>query len=464
MGCKNLAPVHHELCDFCQFGNERQIILIPRGHLKSTIVTIAYSVWSIVKNPNIRIYIGNEKIENAESFVSMVRKTFEFNTELRSLYGDYVGTQWSSQKLTVKPRTVHHKEPTIQAGAIGSSAVSQHYDLMIMDDLVSRQNTQTADLIQQTILYYQDCYDLIEPGGKFIVLGTRWHVDDLYGYLIENHNKQYDLFWKQAVMNGDMEKGEILFPQKFTREILNERLAMKGSFEFAAQYLNDPAPSDAAIFKERYFDFFKFYDTNTGYKVSYTQNGRQKDLTHSDLYVYTTIDPALSQSKEADFSVICTVAVDSEDNWFILEMKREHYTPVELADELFLTYVKFKPRQIGIEVFGFQKIIKQYIDEKQKALGYYMPIAELKYDNKTSKEYRIRGLLPRFERNKIFFNNEMRNLTYLMNELRRFPRIKHDDCLDALASHLEIAHRPRKFSQYSGDTPQYVPTNKYTGY
>lgn len=456
--CKGLASFHRELCDFVQYGTNRQLILVPRGHLKTSIITIAYAVWRIINDPNIRIYIGNEKIENASSFLSQIEKIFEYNERLKNLYGDYVGSIWSANKMIVKKRTIHHKEPTVQVGAVGSSAVSQHYDLMILDDLVSRANTASKELIETTIIYYQDCYDLIEPRGKFIILGTRWCVDDLYGWLIEHEAAHYELFWRQAIRDGDFERGELLFPQKFTREILKERLAMKGSSDFSAQYLNDPYPAEAAIFKERYFNWFDWDNGNIRVK----DFNKEFNYRLSELNIFTAIDPALSQKQDADFSVIATIGVDKDDNWYLLEMKREHYTPTELADEIFLTYVKWKPRKVAIEIYGFQQVIKRYIEDKQIMLNYRLPLEELKYDTKHSKEYRIQGLIPRMERKKLYFNNQMENLEYLLNELKRFPKIKHDDCLDAMASLNDIAKKPLIYSYQ--ETPEYKPSNPFTGY
>ena len=62
---------HVDLCDFIQAGRVRlgesaeprkKLLLIPRGHFKSTCATIGYSLWRVCHDPNIRILISNWEI------------------------------------------------------------------------------------------------------------------------------------------------------------------------------------------------------------------------------------------------------------------------------------------------------------------------------------------------------------------------------------------------------------------
>jgi len=64
-GRSNFGAVHEELVEFItspQYeGYEdyrRRVVLMPRGHLKSTIGSVGYALWRIFRNPNIRIIVG----------------------------------------------------------------------------------------------------------------------------------------------------------------------------------------------------------------------------------------------------------------------------------------------------------------------------------------------------------------------------------------------------------------------
>jgi len=71
--------------------------------------------------------------------------------------------------------------------------------------------------------------------------------------------RNFDVYIKQAY-TGNLETGkdlELLFPEKFTREILTDLKIDKGPLEFANQYMNDPMPAEEAKFKP---DWFKQVD------------------------------------------------------------------------------------------------------------------------------------------------------------------------------------------------------------
>src|SRR3989337_2980776 len=62
-----LAKFHRELCNFAQERRDKKkLILVPRMHLKSTLITVGYSIFRIIDNPNIRILIISGTHENAE--------------------------------------------------------------------------------------------------------------------------------------------------------------------------------------------------------------------------------------------------------------------------------------------------------------------------------------------------------------------------------------------------------------
>ena len=62
-GTKAFGKVHLELMDWLSLSNEekgtRKLVLMPRGHLKSTICSQLYPLWRIYQNPNIRIFIDS---------------------------------------------------------------------------------------------------------------------------------------------------------------------------------------------------------------------------------------------------------------------------------------------------------------------------------------------------------------------------------------------------------------------
>lgn len=424
LGCKNLSQVHHELCERGQYGPKRQLTLIPRGHLKSTILTIGYSVWRIVNDPNIRICIANAKQENAETFLTEIKGHFESNQKLRILYGDFVGKKWNEGEIVVAKRTRTRKEPTIRVTGVGGSLVSQHYDLVIGDDLINETNITTKDQIEKV----KDWWRLAQSLGDgehtdWRLIGTRYHYDDLYGDIIENKSDVYDIYVRRAI-----EDGKPIFPEKFTIELLQEIRREQGSYIYSCQYENNPVDDEDAVFKREWLKFYKDDELAEA-------RGRKGNY-------FITIDPAVSEDARADNSVFVVNWVDPDNVWWIVEIVAGKFNPRALIDKIFELDELYQPKTIGIESHAMQKVLRYMIDDEMTKRNKFIPITELKPDN-IAKKIRIRGLQPRFENGKILLRANVNETDRFVDEYLRFPKAAHDDRLDALAYQLDVAYPPR---------------------
>ena len=60
---------HREIISCLEDDSRRKIICVPRGTLKSTIASIAYPIWLLLKNPNLRILIDSELYSNSITYL-----------------------------------------------------------------------------------------------------------------------------------------------------------------------------------------------------------------------------------------------------------------------------------------------------------------------------------------------------------------------------------------------------------
>lgn len=143
-------------------------------------------MWLLLHNPNARILIDSEFYANSKNFLREIKAQYEHNTMFRALFGDKVGPLWNEGEVIVKDRTQPLKEPSIACSGVGAGKTSQHYDIIIADDLSSYQNTRTPDLAQKTIDHYRLYTSLLEPNGTIVIIGTRYSEIDIIGFVIEN--------------------------------------------------------------------------------------------------------------------------------------------------------------------------------------------------------------------------------------------------------------------------------------
>lgn len=213
--CKtNLEYLYKEVCGYDRWNNElhgnyagdaakgippglayylshsgpRKLILIPRNHLKSTVVTVVWVIQQILNNFNIRVCINNAKYDTAREFVGTIQNHLDTNSKLEKIFGNFKAarTPWNRDSFTIAQRELPRAQPTVMAASIDSILNGKHFDLIINDDLVEPNNVRTKEQIDKVIDFHKDCFNQIDKGGTIIDIGTRWAAQDLYGNILAN--------------------------------------------------------------------------------------------------------------------------------------------------------------------------------------------------------------------------------------------------------------------------------------
>ena len=417
--------VHGKLCSILQDNTKKKkLILLPRGSFKTSVATISYPIWCLIKNPNLRILIDSEVYENSKNYLKAIRLIFETNKELRLLYGNYVSKRgWLDESLQVAKRNVIFKEPSIDISSVDTVKVGMHYDKIIVDDICSDKNTSTAEQRQKVIDHYKLLLSILEPNGELIFCGTCWHWADLYAYLIEENKKEdkeenkFLVYIERAIK----EDKSLFFPERLSQNFLDDQLKKQGTFIFSTQYQNMPTNIEEAYFKN-----LNYYD-------------RLKEVP-KELYICTTVDPAIGEKKTADFFAILTCGVDKYNNLWVLDYVNKHLKPYDAIKEMFIARQKWHPNSFAIETNNFQKLYKYELERYEKKYGILLPIEELQHTQK-SKKMRIIALQPYFEQGKVFVRKSMLEL---VDQIFTFPRAKYDDLIETLAMVLEVQRIPWK--------------------
>lgn len=412
------SQVHNELDLFMRSAGNRIHIELPRGHLKSHIITKGWSIQQILRNPNIRILIVNATEENAVRFTRSVERYMGKGSLLEKIYGRFESGIWNQNEFIIGQRTEILDAPTLMAAGLQKTLTSQHYDVIIADDLVEPDNSRTKEQREKVHDFYLSLFDLLEPNGKLVVIGTRYHQDDLYARILEENATHQN--WSVFVRSCYNPDGSILFPERFTQAQLDD-IKTKSFYHFSTQYLNNPIDPENADFKS---DQVKYYDPTTPNPSS----------------LYLTIDPAISLSRDADYSAFVVAGMFADRRIRVVDCSHRRLVPSELVDAIFDLVKKWRLHRVGIETFAFQKTLKYDIQRQQRERGVFFSIDELgkrhsgRGEQILSKEARIRRLQPYFEQGLVEIRMDMSDLR---DELLAFPRGKHDDLIDALSYQLD---------------------------
>ena len=186
LGYKDLTwHTHGKMIEAIESNTERKLIVMPRGTFKSSVCSVAAPIWWLIRDPNERILIDSEVYTNSKNFLREIRGHLT-SKGFQDLFGDWRGENWNESEITVSKRTKVFKEASITAGGIGTVKVGQHYSRIIGDDYNSGNNSGTPEARAKIINHYKMSTAILDPGGVYIIVGTRYAVDDIIGYVIEN--------------------------------------------------------------------------------------------------------------------------------------------------------------------------------------------------------------------------------------------------------------------------------------
>lgn len=417
-----LADFHQDLCNYVASDFKKFLILCPRGHLKSSICTVGYTIQRILKDRNLRVLVTNATLENAKKFLREIKEHFERNELLRLIFGDLTTKKWTETEMILKGRTTNYKEPTVAVSSFGGNTVSQHYDLIIADDLVNRDNINTLDQSEKVITYYKDLLDLLEPSGQILVIGTRWSDFDLYAWLQDEENDGKNPKIKDVIIRKVIENDKPIWPEKFTPDYIADLKEQKGPYEFSAQYMNAVVDDETATFKKSWLSFFE--DEDVPYNINF----------------FVGVDFALSESVKADYTAITVVAVDQHENWYVVDYIRDRIGPNEIIQKLMDIMVKWNPKVMAVEKHKEWLAIRQ--NYYKRCLQEGVPIRIKEVPATTNKEVRIRGaLVPKMAAGRLKLKSNQKEL---INEFLRFPRARHDDLVDSITMLDGLAFPPSK--------------------
>ncbi len=476
LGYDKLEPdVHGPLCtklqelywdvdrpQYAVGGLRRVLILMPRGSFKSTVATQSFPAWIMHQNDsadydhpdglerwepptsfngkkgfNQRLLIANEVQANAKTFLRNIKSNLQ-NPRVVNYFGDITPTVrteglWTTEKANVKTRTdFAAKEPNFSIASLDQAVNSQHFDLGIYDDLISRAQVNTKEQIEKTIDFYKEQLPLLDHPALMVVIGTRWHDADLYGHFQEadSEKNKWEVIIERAERT-DQEvaagKRRLFFPQVLTEKVLADKRESMGPSFYSAQMQNEPVDEATQIFKKEYF---------TGCVFELPDNVEQLKTWLAQLSIFTSCDPAITDDKAGCEAVITTCGWDYKGICWVLDMFAEKDVHSNrLLKEYFRQYQKWRAIKCGIESVGFQKMLLQNAQQMSLDLQVFPPWEELKPD-KRSKDLRIRGLEPVFANNRFRYQ---RHMQAIVAEAIRYPRGRSKDKLDALAYQLDMA-------------------------
>ena len=462
-----LGQVHRDIIRWWNRDDAKshQLLLLPRDHQKSAL--IAYRVaWAITRNPAIRILYISSTSTLATQQLQFIKDILTSDI-YRFYWPEMVNKdpskriKWTDSEIKVDhPRRKEEnvRDSTIFTAGLTTTITGLHCDVAVLDDFVVDDNANNDEGRRKVREKASYLSSILGTEGELWVVGTRYHPKDLYNDFLSKTVDIYDqegeiisseplfeVFERQVEDRGDG-TGNYLWPRTqrqdgvwfgFDQSILAKKKAQYYDLsKFRAQYYNNPNDYESASITP---DLFQYYD--------------KKHLRHEDgkwfynglrLNVFAAVDFAYSLSKDADYTCIVVVGVDSNNTYYVLDIERFKTTKIgEYFDRILKLHTKWDFRKLRAEVTAAQSMIVESLkNDYIRVHGLALSIDAYRPGTRQgSKEERIDAILqPRYQNLQVM-HFKGGNCELLEEELTQ-ARPAHDDIKDALAAVIDICVPP----------------------
>ena len=429
---QSMAPHHVMLTaalDDVEKGDcDRLLVMMPPGSAKSTYGSVYFPEYFSGRNPQLSIIAASHTAELAERFGRRVRNGVD-DVQFQALFPQV--TLAADSTAAGRWGTNHGGEYT--AVGVGGSITGRRGDLIVVDDPVrSREDADSERVRDKTWDWWvNDLLTRLKPGGRIVVIMTRWHEDDLAGRLLEREPQRWKVIKLPMVAGeGDplgRDPGERLWKEWFTDEMV--RQAQSDPRSWISLYQQEPRPAEGAEFKRSWITRF---------------NDAPKKL-NKVILIDPAGDPQTAKAgtkrKKSDRTVMWVVGLAADGNAFLIDGVIDRLTLTQRADKLFELHKKHKPMQVRYERYGMQADIP-HIKHEMEQRQYRFKIFEVA--GAVEKNARIRRLIPWFEGGRMWFPQQIKYTDVqghahdLIQELieveyATFPVGRFDDGMDCLA-------------------------------
>ena len=430
----------------------RLLLMMPPRSGKSELLSRHTPAWILGKHPDWEIIAASHTASLSLSF----------SRYLRDLIRDPGYTAvFPDTKLDPSSQSLENWNMTKGGGYLaagrGSGITGRGAHVLVLDDLCKDMEEASSATVRENTMdwYYSTAYTRLAPGGGVLGLMTWWHEDDWAGQIqhysesgdgdkfeivkypaINEQGDEYilpddrivqiappapDALSRPAIPEGarlTRKMGTAIHPERYTPEMMRaiqrNLIGTNQKNVWDALYQQNPLPDEGIEFTR---EMFRYYGSPP---------------RREDLFVYQAWDFAISEGKEADYTVGACIGQDGWDNLYLLDLRRfKMQDGGYIVDEILDFAELWKVDLLGFEDGQIWKSVEFQFKKRCDELRRY-PAHEL-LKPLTDKKARASPLKGRMQLGKLYFNKNAPFFGDLQREFLTFPQGKHDDVIDACA-------------------------------
>ena len=395
---------------------KRLIINIPPRYMKSIAVTVAWPAWLLGKNPAEKIIAASYSHSLSLKHSTDCRLVIKSDWYRRAFPGVMLtDDQDTKEKFVTTQRGMRY------ATSVGGSVTGEGGNFLIVDDPHNPLQALSDIQRQQALTWFDQSFASRlndKQNGVIVLVMQCLHSNDLTHHLMDKggwerlclplvaETKTIIDFGRVKVVR---EQGDILHPARENQEAVDRLKRDIGSYAFAGQYQQRPAPAEGGIFKAVWFK-----------RYSAPQDKYEQ--------IVQSWDTAIKASQINDPSV-CTTWGIRQDGYDLLQVlvRRLEYPDLKALIESQAS--AFRPDAILIEdKASGQQLLQDLKRSTTLPLIAIMPIAD-----KITRASAVSALV---EAGKLSLPMQAAWLPDFEMELLTFPNAAHDDQTDSVTQFL----------------------------
>lgn len=281
---EHLVELNRLLMEVAAGRVKRLLISMPPQHGKSLFVSRYFLAWMLGHFPSKRVILTSYEADYAKTWGRKVRDTLEA-----------VGEELFGIRVSSRTRAAHQWEIEGHGGGMstagmGGAITGKTADLAVIDDPIKNSEQAASPTIRKQ---HKDWYGTtlltrVSKDAAIIVIQTRWHMDDLSGWLramekepgadqwtkltlpaISLHQDEVPRGFTEAWPDPiGREPGESLCPQLHPLTKLQQHRAAMGEAWFWALYQGWPVPTEGGMFNPEWWKFWDLSDLPCAYDVT----------------------------------------------------------------------------------------------------------------------------------------------------------------------------------------------------
>ena len=387
----------------------------PPRTAKSSLITLSYPFWLILNNPDTNIVIVNNTQSLAENFGIRLRQLFIDYKELLELNNIKLSdTKHSNSFFMFETLDGKLYDGSIKLMGTGGTLTGQNVDILICDDLIKGFSDCTPTLLAKKIEWFKSIIlQRLEPHSKLIILGTRWASNDIIGYLEQNQPEDYKII-KIPALTDD---GNCIWDNRYTPSFFLDRKREIGDRLFEALYQQRPLDETGDFFN---LDKVRFItdDELPNYKI--ISKVRSYDCAYSD--------DTKGDVNDRTASVLMLRTID--DYYIIRELRADRYG--ERLFNVIQSTARLDTPSIPvlIETGTVGGSSKALFDIYKDRLQGYRVEQSKPIHSKVDRAYGFKEAILDVD-GKVLICLDDYSRGQLLEEMRGFPLMKHDDIIDA---------------------------------